>query len=271
MQKSVFILIMLIFLLNICTNANPFLKKHYSQFKDSLDELEEKNFDNALSKIDNAIITAEKDNLPDSDILRYNRGIFNIIGGKPDNAIVDFETSLKSGIYNDNLKSKIYYNIGNSYLSKSDFKKALQNYIESYKIDPENRDLLKNMNYAVRMLKNPQSQDENGENDEEHNDENKGNEQNKQIQQKKSQSDTKSQDNDEKNKEDEDEQSKQSQEQKEQENNKNDSSGQNGDEQKNDHSVNEVIQLGNNQEKEAMKQYILKELDYKEEHNEKDW
>jgi hypothetical protein len=103
MQKSLSVFIILIFLLNICSNANPFLKKHYSQFKESLDELKNKNFDNALSEIDNAIITAEKDNLPDSDILRYNRGIFNIMAGKPDNAIVDFENSLKSGIYNDDL------------------------------------------------------------------------------------------------------------------------------------------------------------------------
>ncbi|MCK9223722.1 MAG: tetratricopeptide repeat protein [Candidatus Muirbacterium halophilum] len=262
-MKKVVLLMTLILILNISIFPNPLLKKHYSEFKDSLNSLKNKDFNQALSKIDNAIITAEKQNLVDSDILRYNRGIYNIMAGKPDNAIIDFEDALKNPVYDNNAKSKIYYNLGNSYLSKSDFKKALNSYIESYKINPNNDDLLKNMNYAVKMLKNPQSQNENGENDENKHKDQK--DENKENSQKNS--------NEEKNKDEEEkyEQNQEGSEEPKDEENQSQQGDESKDEPKENHSVNEVIQLGNDQEKEAIKQYILKELDYKEEHNEKDW
>ncbi|MHC4873142.1 MAG: tetratricopeptide repeat protein [Planctomycetota bacterium] len=65
-------------------------------------------------------------------------------------AIVRMETLVREkGLYN----SKLYYNLGNSYLSVGNVGKAILNYRRSYRINPNDENLMQNLQYARTLCK----------------------------------------------------------------------------------------------------------------------
>ena len=95
------------------------------------------------------------------------------------------------------LKSKMYHNLGNSYLQKKEYEKSINSYIQALKNNPKDYDTKYNLSYAMQMLRKQQQQQQqdknndkkNNKKDEDKKNENKNqdNKQNQQNQDKKQQ------------------------------------------------------------------------------------
>lgn len=58
-------------------------------------------------------------------------------------------------------QSKIYYNIGNSYLAEKKYQESISPFIEALKRNPYDGDAAYNLSYAIKMLKKQQQQQNN--------------------------------------------------------------------------------------------------------------
>lgn len=61
---------------------------------------------------------------------------------------------------NSDLKSKLYYNIGNSKVGAKKYEEAIEAYKTSLRINPKDQDAKYNLAYAYKMVKNHQSNDD---------------------------------------------------------------------------------------------------------------
>lgn len=93
----------------------------------------------------------------DDPLLNYNLGTFLYRQGDYDTSAHFFENAIKF-ITDKKLKSKAYYNLGNAYMQKKQFDKAIQSYSDALKYNPDDDDARYNLTYALRNLKQQQQQ-----------------------------------------------------------------------------------------------------------------
>lgn len=117
---------------------------------------------------------------PDHPVAHFNMGTSLYKKGNFDSAMTHFQTAI-NGISDDKLKSKGYYNLGNTMLQKREYQKAIDAYKESLKANPGNEDARYNLSYARKMLQQQQQQqqkqndmqDQNNNNDDQQQQQNK--------------------------------------------------------------------------------------------------
>lgn len=68
--------------------------------------------------------------------------------GKYDEAIAAYEQLVK----NDEHAAAVYYNLGNAYFKKGDLASAILNYERAYKLNPSDKDIRDNLNYANAQI-----------------------------------------------------------------------------------------------------------------------
>lgn len=107
--------------------------------------------------------------------------------GKVDEAVGQYGSALEAASPPDR-RAQSFYNIGNSYLQQKKYQEAIQSYIESLKLQPDDFDSKYNLSYALQMLKQQQQQKQNKDKKNQQNQEKKDkqdqNQQQKQDQQK---------------------------------------------------------------------------------------
>lgn len=109
---------------------------------------------------------------------------------------------LSSANVKDELKSNVYYNMGNSYLKQKKLKESIDSYKKSLRLNPNDNETKYNLAEAQRMLKQQQQQQQNDKN-------NKDNKDNKDKNKDKKDQDKKDQDKkDDKNKQNQDQKDK---------------------------------------------------------------
>jgi Ca-activated chloride channel family protein len=88
---------------------------------------------------------------------------------------------LSSSNVNDNQKSNVYYNMGNSYVKQQKLKESIESYKKSLRLNPNDMDSKYNLAEAQRMLKQQQQQQKNDKNNKDNKDkkDNKDNKDNK--------------------------------------------------------------------------------------------
>ncbi len=119
---------------------------------------------------------------PDNFQANFNLGDSYYKQGNFQDAMKSFQSSItktKSPL----LKSKVYYNIGNSLLKDKKLKESIAAYTEALKLDPGDMKTKYNLSYALDMLKHQKNKNKNNKNKNDKNNQNKKN-QNKQNQNK---------------------------------------------------------------------------------------
>ncbi len=119
---------------------------------------------------------------PDNFQAHFNLGDSYYKQDNYQGAMKSFQSSLaktKSPL----LKSKVYYNIGNSLLKDKKLKESIAAYTEALKLDPGDMRTKYNLSYALDMLKHQKNQNKNNKNKNNKNNQNNKN-QNKQNQNK---------------------------------------------------------------------------------------
>jgi tetratricopeptide (TPR) repeat protein len=111
---------------------------------------------------------------------KFNLGNVLHKEGKFDDAVKQYEMTLQPGMPADT-KAKVHYNIGNSYLREQKYREAINSYVESLKLAPDDYDAKYNLSYALRMLRQQQQQQQNK--DQNKQDQKKDQQQNQQQQQ----------------------------------------------------------------------------------------
>jgi tetratricopeptide (TPR) repeat protein len=90
--------------------------------------------------------------------------------GKYEDALKSYNAALSKAGNND-LKAKIYHNMGNALLKDEKVKESIGAYIESLKLNPNDESTKYNLSYALDLLKNQNKRNKNDKN----NDKNKNN------------------------------------------------------------------------------------------------
>ncbi len=151
MMKKVFVfsfLLMMAGIVNLSaqgifgTNYNSILRKGLLDYKKG-------NYDEALLKY-NQVYNFKKND----PVTNYNLGTILYKKGNYDTASYFFDNAIKY-VDDPNLKSKAYYNMGNSYMHQKKYDKAIESYVNSLKYNPNDPDTRYNLSYA---LKNKQQQ-----------------------------------------------------------------------------------------------------------------
>ncbi len=107
-----------------------------------------KQYDKAQQKYDSAEIKK-----PNSSVVYYNRANNFYKQQLYEQAIKEYQKSL--GLTKDkNLKSKIFYNMGNTYLKLGDTQKAKESYKQALINNPYDEDTKYNLQYALIELQN---------------------------------------------------------------------------------------------------------------------
>jgi Ca-activated chloride channel family protein len=91
---------------------------------------------------------------------KFNLGNVLHKEGKLDDAVKEYEATLQPGTPKET-KAKAHYNIGNSYLREQKYREAINSYVESLKLSPDDYDAKYNLSYALRMLRQQQQQQQN--------------------------------------------------------------------------------------------------------------
>ncbi|RLC45405.1 MAG: hypothetical protein DRH57_08050, partial [Candidatus Cloacimonadota bacterium] len=86
---------------------------------------------------------------PKDDKVHFNLGDSYYKNKKYDDAIIEFQNSLRNGQMDSSI---VYYNLGNSYFQKKDIEKALEYYKKSILKDPHNLDAKYNYELAKQYL-----------------------------------------------------------------------------------------------------------------------
>ena len=118
---------------------------------------------------------------PDNFQANFNLGDSFYKEGKYDNALKLYQAALARAKTND-LKAKVYHNIGNTLLKDKKIKESIGAYADALKLNPKDEDTKYNLSYALNLLKNNQQKNKNNKNDKNNknnkNDKNKQNNQN---------------------------------------------------------------------------------------------
>lgn len=128
----------------LCTQAVCNFRKYINQGNNLFNK---QKYEEAIEKYNSAEIKK-----PDSAIVYYNRGNALYKQQLYEQAVKDYQKSL--GLTKDKeLKSKILFNMGNTYLKLGDVENAKQSYISALKLNPTDEDIKYNLQYALVELK----------------------------------------------------------------------------------------------------------------------
>jgi Ca-activated chloride channel family protein len=122
---------------------------------------------------------------PNNFQAHFNLGDSFYKEGKYEDALKAYNEALSKAGTND-LKAKVYHNMGNALLKDQKLKESVGAYINSLKINPNDESTKYNLSYALDLLKNQKQQnknDQNKDNKQNKNDQNKDQNKNNQNQQ----------------------------------------------------------------------------------------
>jgi Ca-activated chloride channel family protein len=122
---------------------------------------------------------------PNNFQANFNLGDSYYKQGNYQDALKAYQAALSKASTND-LKAKVYHNIGNSLLKDQKIKESIGAYTDALKLDPGDKNTKYNLSYALDMLKNQNKQNKNNKNQNDKNQQ-KNKNQNKQNQQNKNQ------------------------------------------------------------------------------------
>ncbi|MEN3013864.1 MAG: tetratricopeptide repeat protein [Endomicrobiia bacterium] len=150
----------------------------YSNFRRDINTgnkfFEQKKYDEALEKYNSAELKK-----PNSPVIYYNRANTFYKQQLYNEAIQEYQKSL--GLTKDkNLKSKIFYNLGNTFLKLGDTKKAKESYIQGLLLNPKDEEIKYNLQYALMNIHQPQQEKSKKDDSKEDKQENQQNKQNQQ-------------------------------------------------------------------------------------------
>lgn len=91
---------------------------------------------------------------PDNPVLAFNVGDTLLAMGKTDEALAEYRKALASK--DPKLTARTHYNIGNAYLQKQDFRRAVDAYRQSLLQDAAQKDAKRNLELALQKLKEQQ-------------------------------------------------------------------------------------------------------------------
>lgn len=96
-------------------------------------------------------------------IARYNLGNSLYKSGDFEGARNSY-AELINDTLNNNIKSRLYHNIGNTFLKEKKYQESLGAYKNALKFNPNDEDTRYNLSYALQMLKQQQQQQQNQQN-----------------------------------------------------------------------------------------------------------
>uniref|UniRef100_A0A7C4U972 Tetratricopeptide repeat protein n=1 Tax=candidate division WOR-3 bacterium TaxID=2052148 RepID=A0A7C4U972_UNCW3 len=116
-------------------------------------------------KYDSALIYYNEAQMlsPNNPYANFNKGAALYKLGKYDEAIECFKNALNTK--KKNVKSKSFYNLGNSYFKKGDIENALKSYINTLKINPDDIDAKKNIELIMRLKEKKEKEEKKEEKD----------------------------------------------------------------------------------------------------------
>jgi len=120
---------------------------HNSTMRKGLLDYKKGKFDEALLKY-NKVFNSKKND----PIMNYNLGTILYKKGNFDTAAYFFDNAIKY-VKDPILKSKAYYNMGNSYMKQKKYDKATESYSNALKYNPADEDSRYNLAYSLRNLK----------------------------------------------------------------------------------------------------------------------
>lgn len=146
MIKKIFIFSFLFLLAGIGTSfaQGIFGKNYNSILRKGLLDYKKGKYEDALLKY-NQVYNFKKND----PITNYNLGTILYKKGNYDTASYFFDNAIKY-VNDPVLKSKAYYNMGNSYMHQKKYDKAIESYVNSLKYNPDDPDSRYNLSYALR-------------------------------------------------------------------------------------------------------------------------
>ncbi|PLX19063.1 MAG: hypothetical protein C0601_02945 [Candidatus Muiribacterium halophilum] len=265
MKKILFFLIINVISFNIFSiDLNPY-KQHYRDYQESIKQIQKKDTDKATEYMIDALEKAEAKKLDDVDALSFNVG--NLMKQKGDKEKAeDYYNNALNGFSDNKDKADTLFNLGNMYFKDNKLKEAIESYVHSYKLNPT-EDLKYNLNLAIKKLKQQkQDQKQNEDNDKKNKKDQDKDKQNKNDKNNEKDKDKEKQDKGQK--QDKKQQDKDKDDKKDNQQQKDNESQQQKKEEK--YNQQQVIKNADQQEKEALKQFIKKELG-EVRSNGKDW
>ncbi len=174
--------------------------------------------------------------------------------GEYDKALAEYLLA-NSMAENDSIKADSYYNSGNAYFQKQMYEKAVESYIESLKINPDNEDARHNFELSLKMLEQQQKQEE---------------EKNEQKEDEKKDENSREEDSEDREQEDKEQDQKQKQPEKAEEQ-KNEESAEKIEEQEMERLLNMIEDEDKETQEERVRSAILKEIPQGDMDDKKDW
>ncbi len=101
---------------------------------------------------------------PDNFQANFDLGDSYYKEGKYEDAVRSYEAALQKAA-TDNLKARVYHNIGNALLKDQKIKESIGAYTDALKSNPNDQDTKYNLSYALDLLKNQNQQNKNNQND----------------------------------------------------------------------------------------------------------
>ena len=114
-------------------------------------ELEAKKYDEALRDL-----RAGRAELPQAAAIPYDEGLAHFGKGSPDSAAVRFQEAMR--LRGDPARAAAAYNLGNIAMRGKDYPRAAGYYKEALRIAPGDLDAKRNLEEALRRLRQPRSQ-----------------------------------------------------------------------------------------------------------------
>ncbi|MCL4538077.1 MAG: tetratricopeptide repeat protein [Bacteroidetes bacterium] len=120
------------------------------------------------------------DKAPNNFQANFNLGDSYYKQGNYSDAMKLYQSALAKVGKNNELKSKVYHNIGNVLLKDQKIKESIAAYTDALKLNPDDMSTKYNLSYALDMLKNKKNQDKNQQNKNDKNNQNNKNQNNNQ-------------------------------------------------------------------------------------------
>ncbi len=111
---------------------------------------------------------------PDNFQANFNLGDSYYKEGKYEDALKAYNEALSKAGTND-LKARVFHNMGNALLKDQKVKESINAYINSLKLNPNDESTKYNLSYALDLLKNQNQQNKNDQNKNKDNNQNKNN------------------------------------------------------------------------------------------------
>lgn len=97
---------------------------------------------------------------PDNFHANFDLGDSYYKEGKYEDAVRSYEAALPK-VLTDNMKARVYHNIGNALLKDQKIKESIGAYTDALKLNPNDQDTKYNLSYALNLLKNQNQQNKN--------------------------------------------------------------------------------------------------------------